>query len=123
MKDKALNTKKQWLHNFKTTRFISEHIDINAVESLTNIYCSVAPSAILSKVIGENWLAVGDAASSYDSISSAGITKALQQGLQAGQALAKYYNDDVFDDLLSYEDSVFSAFNQYARRRDTLYHS
>jgi len=123
MQSKQLNTKVQWLKAFQKTRFIKEHIDINAVKKLTSIHRSVAPSAILSKVIGQHWLAVGDAASSYDSISSAGITKALQQGLQAGHALAQYFLENTSEDLVAYEGSVFSAFNQYIQLRDSLYRS
>jgi len=88
-----------------------------------NIDLRVAPSAILSCVIGKNWLAVGDAASSYDSITSAGITKALQQGLAAGKAIVQLYIENKEDALKAYQQDIFKAFNEYLRLHQTLYHT
>ena len=83
----------------------------------------VAPSAILSCVVGNNWLAVGDAASSYDSMTSAGITKALQQGLAAGIAISQLFCDNNEIGLKQYQKDIFSTFNEYLRLHQTLYHS
>jgi flavin-dependent dehydrogenase len=47
-----------------------------------------APSRRLEPAAGEGWLAVGDAASSFDPLSSAGIVKALRSGLFASYAIA-----------------------------------
>lgn len=47
-----------------------------------------APSFVLDRVCGERWLAVGDAASAFDPISSQGIFKALDDGLRGGRAIA-----------------------------------
>lgn len=69
------------------------------------------PSAILSAVVGEDWLAVGDAASSYDAMSSAGITKALMHGQIAGRVLATYLRDADTSALAAYQDRVFQDFN------------
>jgi flavin-dependent dehydrogenase len=71
------------------------------------------PSSILSAVVGTDWLAVGDAASSYDAMTSAGITKALLHGRAAGQALARYLAGDGGAALQGYQDRVFSDFNTY----------
>ena len=73
----------------------------------------VSPSAILSNCVGEGWLAVGDAASSYDSMSSAGISKALHQGALAGQALANYLSSGNDEFLSRYQDQVFRDFRQF----------
>lgn len=70
-------------------------------------------SGILSKVIGNNWLAVGDSASNYDPISSAGITKALIHGELAGKAIAECFQYGSEEALLAYEQRVFADFNQY----------
>jgi flavin-dependent dehydrogenase len=82
----------------------------------------VAPSAILSCVVGNNWLAVGDAASSYDSMTSAGITKALQQGLAAGIAINQLFTEGNAAGLKVYQQDVFNSFNQYLKLHQTLYH-
>jgi flavin-dependent dehydrogenase len=46
-----------------------------------------AQSARLERFSGEGWLAVGDAALSFDPLSSQGIMAALFAGMEAGQAL------------------------------------
>lgn len=83
----------------------------------------VSPSAILSNVVGPRWLAVGDAACSYDSMTSAGITKALEQGLLAGEAVVKCLLDDDASALTHYQDHVFAGFNEYLNLHQTLYRS
>ncbi len=83
----------------------------------------VSPSAILSNVIGPRWLAVGDAACSYDSMTSAGITKALEQGLLAGEAIVKRLFDDDAAAMAHYQDRVFAGFNEYLNLHQTLYRS
>jgi 2-polyprenyl-6-methoxyphenol hydroxylase-like FAD-dependent oxidoreductase len=79
-----------------------------------------APSFVLDRVCGPNWLAVGDAASAYDPIASQGIHKALLDGLQAADAIA----DDlagVGAALDEYQASVFARFNDYLETRDYFY--
>jgi flavin-dependent dehydrogenase len=72
-----------------------------------------SPSGILSNVVGETWLAVGDAASCYDSISSAGITKALYHGNLAGKAITDYFENKSRLSLLTYQLQVFADFRAY----------
>lgn len=78
---------------------------------------ALAPSAILSRVVGEHWLAVGDAASAYDPISAQGITKALSDAEAAAVAIA----DQRDAALLAYQDGVFARFRDYLRLRLHLY--
>lgn len=47
-----------------------------------------APSYCLDRLHGEGWLAIGDAASAYDPITSQGIAKALANGMAAAAAIA-----------------------------------
>lgn len=47
-------------------------------------------SARLDRFVGPGWLAVGDAALSFDPLSSQGILNALYTGMRGGQALATY---------------------------------
>jgi flavin-dependent dehydrogenase len=82
-----------------------------------------APSAILSAVVGERWLAVGDAASSYDSMSSAGITKALIHAGMAGKALADWLRDGSRSLLDAYQTRVFDDFNTYLSLHQAHYRS
>ncbi|WP_216856613.1 FAD-dependent monooxygenase [Acidisphaera sp. S103] len=82
---------------------------------------ALAPSAILSRVVGERWLAVGDAASAYDPISAQGILKALCDGEAAADAIAGCLAGAGQTPLLAYQDGVFARFRDYLRLRRHLY--
>jgi flavin-dependent dehydrogenase len=82
---------------------------------------ALAPSAILSRVVGERWLAVGDAASSYDPISAQGIVKALCDGEAAAEAIAGSFGGAGEAPLDAYQDGVFARFRDYLRLRQYLY--
>jgi flavin-dependent dehydrogenase len=71
-------------------------------------------SYLRSPVVMKRWVAVGDAASAYDPLSSLGICKALESGIRAADALAT-------DRLDEYETWVRSSFEQYVRTRDAYY--
>jgi flavin-dependent dehydrogenase len=68
-----------------------------------------AGSARLDRVVGDGWVAVGDAALSFDPLSSQGMLNALYTGLRAGQAL---------DAALAGDEKPLDA---YARRLDEVY--
>ncbi|MDJ0835091.1 MAG: tryptophan 7-halogenase [Acidobacteriota bacterium] len=53
-----------------------------------------APSFRLDRAARSNWLAVGDAASAFDPISSQGIYKALLTGLEAAEAIQNHRHGD-----------------------------
>ncbi|WP_255069882.1 NAD(P)/FAD-dependent oxidoreductase [Lacihabitans sp. LS3-19] len=83
--------------------------------SLENVKQIPAGTTRLSIPFGENWLAVGDAAFSYDPISSYGITSALGSGYYAGNAISDYLlgNKDGFN---AYRYILESAFATYMEK-------
>ena len=82
-----------WLHHLKVTKYIWPALaDCSSMEKKL-LVCS-APSFHLDRTAGHGWLAVGDAASAYDPISSQGIYKALSDGLEAGKAIASSLDGD-----------------------------
>ncbi len=85
------------------------------------LWLRAAPSAILSCVTGTGWLAVGDAAASYDSLTSAGISKALAQGERAGEAIAERLGGGGDAALAEYQSGVFAEFSDYLRLHQRLY--
>jgi len=64
---------------------------------------------------GTNWIAVGDAAFSYDPISSYGITSALASGFYAGHALASKLSREE-DAMTTYRYIVENAFQAYMEK-------
>ena len=120
------NQAELWLQQLKQTQWVQKNIPQSLLTVSANeleLMTQSAPSSLLSAVGGDNWLAVGDAASSCDPITSAGITKALIQGEQAGIAIAKLYTDPDPTAIHAYQHQVFSDFKQYAAVRTHLYRS
>lgn len=79
-----------------------------------------AHSFLLDRPAGERWLAVGDAASAYDPISSQGIHKALAGGLLAADALHRRLAGEAaaFD---GYAAALRDGFARYAANRAYFY--
>jgi flavin-dependent dehydrogenase len=116
----------RWLQLLQQTKWLQQNMPASILRepaSALNIIIQAAPSAILSAVCGPSWLAVGDAASSYDPITSAGITKALAHGELAGSAIATWLAAGSPDGLKDYQARVFDDFNEYTRVRSLLYRS
>ena len=110
-----------WSKTYATTRWIKQFLSVDYLHNC-ELHTASACSAILSACVGERWLAVGDAASSYDSITSAGITKSLLQGQLAGSAIANFLLENTTDSLEQYQHQVFEQFNHYLGLRHHLYH-
>lgn len=75
-----------------------------------------AHSFLLDRPFGERWLAVGDAASAYDPISSQGIHKALAGGLLAAEALHRRLAGEP-DAFAGYGEALRASFARYAAER------
>ncbi|UYI49412.1 tryptophan 7-halogenase [Vibrio natriegens] len=115
-----------WLDLLKKTRLIGTELErllCRISSQQVRLFKRSASSSILSAVIAPNWLAAGDAACSYDPISSAGITKALMQGHLAGRCIFNYLRDNDTNSLSQYQNQVFADFNQYVGLRHSLYAS
>lgn len=83
-------------------------------------YLTAAHSARLIPPLGPAWLAVGDAAVSFDPLSSQGLLTALYLGVQAGAALATHL-DGVASTLNSYAAQVDAVYTVYEQRRLEYY--
>ena len=79
-----------------------------------------ADSACLRPVCGAQWLAVGDAAASYDPLSGQGIVKALANGLRAAQAISAQLGGDA-STLRDYEAQVAADFERAMALRQAYY--
>ncbi|MBL4692773.1 MAG: tryptophan 7-halogenase [Magnetovibrio sp.] len=126
MKANCWDEPDQWLGLLRQTKWLHKKIPnalLHTPPSSHQITIQVASSTILSAVCGNGWLAVGDAASSYDPITSAGITKAMMQGELAGQAISAALFEGKPEALQGYQTRVFDDFNQYVSLRNQLYSS
>lgn len=73
-----------------------------------------ATSACRRKIFGNNWLAAGDSASSYDPLSGRGIFKAFRHGVEAARAVAEGSTE-------TYSAMVQHEFKEYVRQRTMYY--
>ncbi len=94
---KSLLPQKEKIDNFINVTYakslhLQEKLGIVTLEP-TDVKVIPAGTSSLDIPFGENWLAVGDAAYSYDPISSYGITSALAAGYYAGHALADHISN------------------------------
>ncbi|WP_299817321.1 NAD(P)/FAD-dependent oxidoreductase [uncultured Roseibium sp.] len=119
VRQRALCNARDWLCELKETRHIAPIVagrEFNLERPLTY----PALSFILDKISGDNWLAVGDAASSYDPISSQGIYKALFDGLSAAKIIVQYLAGEA-NSLDAYQIDILSRFNHYLENRNFFY--
>jgi flavin-dependent dehydrogenase len=74
----------------------------------------------LDSVDGDGWLAVGDAAMSFDPLSSEGISKGLEWGRKAARAAAALCRGDR-SVVQEYREDAERAFSAYLHTRDRYY--
>lgn len=79
-----------------------------------------AESGILEKIQGQSWLAVGDAAMTYDPIAAHGIMMAMVSARDAATALIQYLQGHQ-SALEKYQQRLQHAFLHYVKERKRLY--
>jgi len=79
-----------------------------------------ANSSILERAAGDAWLAVGDAAISFDPLSSQGLLNALFTGLAAAEAADRHLKGD-FLSLPTYSQVIRGVADSYRRHLDFHY--
>jgi flavin-dependent dehydrogenase len=84
------------------------------------LHTVAACSGTLNRVSGENWLAIGDAAQTYDPLSGRGIEKALASALMGVEAILKAREGDqgAFD---RFADKIEREFQDYRNARLAYY--
>lgn len=95
-KEEGFKQPQKWLELLKespnTYRRLAPRLqELNAAENTdVGITLTAAHSQCLDFCVGEAWLAVGDAASAYDPLSSLGIFKAFRTAIYASYAISDY---------------------------------
>jgi len=77
-----------------------------------------AESSMLERCAGSGWIAIGDAAASYDPIASRGLVAALQSGIAAAALVAASS-----ERLAAYHADLEQRFMRYLEERNRLYFS
>lgn len=94
---------------------------LNGAEARGPVRARSTESRYLEPASGAGWLAVGDAASIFDPLSSQGIVKALRSGVYAGYAIADRLLRGDDSGLTRYRRFVQVEFESYASLRADYY--
>ena len=86
----------------------------------TGLHRFAANSYRRDRLTGPHWLAVGDAATAFDPLSSRGISHALESGLRAAQAIENSLRAD-HSALAEYARWAQASFDEYLRMRTRYY--
>lgn len=118
---KAIEDESGWHAALARTRLIGP--SLSRVELDWSGAAMVEPvrSGRLERVGGAQWLAVGDAAASFDPITSQGVYKALADGVEVSRLLARLLRGESGDGLAAREAAVAERFTQYRDQRRYLY--
>jgi flavin-dependent dehydrogenase len=79
-----------------------------------------ANSSRLDMAAGKNWLAIGDAAMAFDPLSSEGVYKALETGLQGAEAIGDRFSGEA-EAFLKYTAQLEEYFDRYLAVRAYYY--
>ena len=108
-----LGNRDRWMKLLNETQWIQHSIGNGFIEGKP-IICA-ANSTRLDPVCEQDWLAVGDAASAYDPLSSQGIIKAFRSGIFASYAINDILCKSNPIGLRRYEKFIQREFSSYRR--------
>lgn len=93
-----------------------------ALDRPDQLHVRTARTQRLNKAAGDGWLAVGDAAMSFDPLSSEGISKGLEWGKRAAAVVAALCQGD-HSATQAYQTDIDTAFAEYLEIRQRYYAS
>jgi flavin-dependent dehydrogenase len=118
VKKHRLNSLPQWTECLDGTQHTKQRLQPSSPDAQPSVH--VAHTQRLDRVTGDGWLAVGDAASTFDPLSSQGIFKALRAGILASYAICDSFKGDR-SGLQKYETLVAQEFEEYFGTRREYY--
>lgn len=118
VKRRGLNSTDAWLGLLEETRHTKERVRRATPLGAPSVH--VANTHRLERVTGDGWLAVGDAATTFDPLSSQGISKSLRSGVLASYAVADYFKGSL-SALEKYEALTSREFEDYLSVRADCY--
>ncbi|TCP65733.1 FAD-dependent monooxygenase [Sphingomonas sp. PP-CE-1G-424] len=118
-RDLRLDDRDRWFAQLENTTHIARRL-FGCRFRPDSLMVRAAAVARLDRASGRRWLAVGDAAASYDPMSSQGLYKALSDALRAGDALARAQSDDQ-DIAPAYAEATRAEFDDHLRSRAYFY--
>lgn len=118
-KQNKLNHWEYWLSYLAETKHLSQRLSGCRFNKESLLILPVV-TYHMSKVTGNSWLAVGDAASTYDPISAGGVYKALTNSFIAAETVVAYLQGD-FHKTESYQFHIENQYKNYLVNRNYFY--
>jgi flavin-dependent dehydrogenase len=107
-----------WPRHLAATRYLRHFL---TGDGTTRVFGANANSSMAKAIAGSNWLALGDAALSFDPLSSHGVTNAVYSAQRAAAAIEAALNGGGAGALQEYEATLTAIFGQYLQSKDQLY--
>ena len=118
IKSRRLIVFKAWIDLLGTTQHTKERVRNAQPVGAPVTY--PASSHRLAQVAGNSWLAVGDAATTFDPLSAVGIMKGLRSGVLASYAIGDFFKGNK-SGLKKYEALLKREFENYLATRSEYY--
>ncbi len=108
----ALRRTDEWQALMRKAKHTHQRVVDGRFRSLGAPRLLLAHNARLSQMVGDRWLAVGDAAAAYDPLSSHGISSAMGSGLYAALAIVGFLTGER-DALRTFAEIVDRTYARY----------
>ncbi|HEX8188069.1 MAG TPA: tryptophan 7-halogenase [Pyrinomonadaceae bacterium] len=118
LKSRGLNSADAWLGLLEQTRHTRERVRHATPLGAPAVHA--AHTHRLERFTGDRWLAVGDAATAFDPLSSQGVLKSLRSGVLASYAVADHFKGSAAG-LEKYEALTAREFEDYLSTRADFY--
>ena len=120
LKEGGLDQPLAWMERLATTRHVAGDV-AGAVLMPDTLRVWPTPSFLLDCPAGADWLAVGDAASTYDPLSSQGIHKAFVDAIAAAPVIAGLLERGEAVESSGYAEGIAARFGDYVGNRNYFY--
>lgn len=104
---------KNWEARLRATQHLSRLVQNYRLESPLSV--RAADSTILEKCYGRGWIAIGDAALSYDPLASRGLVSALDQGIRVAPLIGAAESQ-----LAAWQANLRATFDAYVLERNKM---
>lgn len=118
IQDLTASQSSRWLELLTKAKFIPARLGNLPGKVRTRTH--PCESGMLDRIVGDAWVAVGDAAFIVDPLSSLGVLKALRSGGEAAEAIMGYFRGDQ-SALPAYAEACGNEFQTYLSARQVQY--
>ncbi|WP_435262846.1 NAD(P)/FAD-dependent oxidoreductase [Tenacibaculum sp. nBUS_03] len=114
---KELKSFTKWHEILINTQILKKHLPTGHFK----VTGRLANSSIPQKTVGDNWLAIGDAAMAFDPISSHGISNAIFCSLKASESINDIITKNDTTSFNKYQETIHAIYNEYFNIKEKLY--